>query len=111
MFARLYFTFALAKRLAGTGVTAIAFHPGLITSQLVRDAPWWLKALTGLLTPWEKTTCDVGVYLATAPEVERANGVFFDEKKQPVLLTDKYDPALGERLWHLSEELTGMGAH
>lgn len=105
MFARLYFTFALAKRLTGTDVTAVAFHPGLISSQLVRDAPWWLKALTGLLTPWEKTTCDVGVYLATAPEVEGANGVFFDEKKQPVPLTDKYDPALGERLWRLSEEL------
>ena len=109
MFARLYFTFALAKRLAGTGVTSVAFHPGLITSRLVRDAPWWLKALTGLLKPWEKTTCDSGVYLATSPEVAQANGVFFDDKKRVVPLNPKYDPALGEKLWALSESLTGQG--
>lgn len=108
MLARLYFTFALAKRLEGTGTTAIAFHPGLITSKLVQDAPWWLKALTGLMKPWEKTTCDSGVYLATAPEVEHANGVFFDDKMQVVPLNGKYDPAVGEKLWHLSEALTGM---
>ncbi len=108
MFARLYFTFALARRLEGTDVTAVAFHPGLITSKLVQDAPWWLKALTGLLKPWEKTTCDVGTYLATAAEVAHANGVFFDENKQPVPLQQKYDPAVGERLWRLSEELTGL---
>lgn len=35
MFARLYFTFALAQRLEGTSTTAVAFHPGLITSKLV----------------------------------------------------------------------------
>ena len=108
MFARLYFTFALARRLEGTGVTAVAFHPGLITSKLVQDAPWWLKALTGLMKPWEKDTCDVGVYLAAAQEVEQASGVFFDDNKQLVPLNSKYDPALGEKLWRLSEELTGM---
>jgi NAD(P)-dependent dehydrogenase (short-subunit alcohol dehydrogenase family) len=108
MFARIYFTFALAKRLEGTGVTAVAFHPGLITSQLVQDAPWWLKALTVLLKPWEKDTCDVGVYLATAPEAAQANGVFFDDKMQVVPLNNRYDPLLGEKLWHLSEDLTGL---
>lgn len=68
MFARMYFAFELARHLAGSGVTSVAFHPGLITSGLVRDAPWWLRALAGLMKPWEKTTCDIGVYLATAPE-------------------------------------------
>lgn len=43
MFARMYFTFELAKRLEGTGVTAVAFHPGLITSNLVQNAPLVVK--------------------------------------------------------------------
>lgn len=46
------------------------------------------------------------IWLATAQEVEQANGVFFDDRKQLVPLNNKYDPALGEKLWHLSEGLT-----
>ena len=109
MFARLYFVFALAKRLQGTGVTSVAFHPGLVASRLVQGAPWWLKLLTGALKPWEKTTCASGVYVATAPKAAAANGVFFDEQKRLVALNDQYDPALGEQLWQLSEALTGLG--
>ena len=108
MFARMFFTFELAKRLEGTGVTSVAFHPGLIKSNLVQNAPWWLKAVTGLMKPWEKDDCEIGVYLATAKEAGQANGVFFDDKKQIVPLNKKYDPILGEKLWNISEELTGI---
>jgi NAD(P)-dependent dehydrogenase (short-subunit alcohol dehydrogenase family) len=106
MFARLYFTFALAKRLEGSGVTAVAFHPGLIGSRLVQGAPWWLRALTGLLKPWEKNTCEGGVSLATASELADANGVFFDDKNRIIPIHQQYDPTLGEQLWQLSERLT-----
>lgn len=99
MFARVYFALELARRLENGGVASVAFHPGLITSNLVQTAPWWLKALMGLTKPWEKTTCDIGVYLATNPAVASANGAFFDDKRQVVPLRDKYDPALGEQLW------------
>ena len=109
MFARLYFAFALARRLQGTSVTSVAFHPGLVSSRLVKDAPWWLKLLTGVLKPWEKTTCESGVYVATAPEAA-ANGAFFDDQKRLVALNDKYNPAIGEQLWQLSEALTGLAS-
>ena len=61
-----------------------------------------------MLKPWEKTTCESGVYVATAPEAAALNGVFFDEQKQLVALNDYYDPAIGEQLWQLSEALTGL---
>lgn len=108
MFARMFFTFELAKRLEGTGVTSVAFHPGLITSNLVKNAPLWLKAIASLMQPWEKDNCEIGVYLAAAKEVEKANGVFFDDKKQMVPLNKKYDAVLGEKLWSISEGLTGI---
>lgn len=108
MFGRMFFTFELAKRLAGTGVTAVAFHPGLIQSNLVQHAPWWLKAVTTLMKPWEKTECEIGVYLATAQAAEAATGVFFDDQKQIVPLNAKYDPVVGERLWRMSEHLTSL---
>ncbi len=109
MFARLYFAFALARHLQGTGVTSVAFHPGLVSSRLVKGAPWWLKLLTGVMKPWEKTTCASGVYVATAPEAAAANGVFFDDQMRRVALNDRYDPAISDRLWQLSEALTSLG--
>ena len=108
MFGRMFFTFELAKRLAGTGVTAVAFHPGLIQSNLVQHAPWWLKMITTLMKPWEKTECKIGVYLATAKAAEAATGVLFDDQKQIVPLNAKYDPVVGEQLWRMSEHLTGL---
>ena len=104
MFARMFFTFELAKQLTGTDVKAVAFHPGLITSNLVKDAPMWLKAITMLMKPWEKKECDIGVYLATANDLQ--NGAFYDDKKKIIALNEKYDPRTGEKLWKLSEALT-----
>ncbi|AUD02129.1 SDR family NAD(P)-dependent oxidoreductase [Spirosoma pollinicola] len=106
--ARHYFVFTLARRLAGTGVSSVAFYPSLVKSRLAKNAPWWLKVVTGLMEPWAKATCDIGVYLATAPEVAQETGVFFDDNKQLVPLHTQYDPAIGEKLWHLSEQLTGI---
>jgi NAD(P)-dependent dehydrogenase (short-subunit alcohol dehydrogenase family) len=37
---RVLFTCELARRIEGTGVTANAFHPGLVKTRLLRHAPW-----------------------------------------------------------------------
>ena len=105
--ARLYFVFTLARRLTGTGVTSVAFYPGLVSSRLAKHAPWWLKAVTGLMQPWARNSCAIGVYLATAPEVAQATGVFFDDQQQLIPLHTQYDPAMGDQLWQLTEALTG----
>ena len=107
--ARHYFVFTLARRLQGTGVTSVAFYPGLVSSKLAKHAPWWLKAVTGLTALRAKDTCAIGVYLATAPEVAQATGVFFDDQRQLIPLHTQYDPVIGDTLWHLSEEFTGLG--
>jgi NAD(P)-dependent dehydrogenase (short-subunit alcohol dehydrogenase family) len=39
MFAMAFFSFELARRLEGTGVTASAFHPGWVKSNLGRTCP------------------------------------------------------------------------
>jgi hypothetical protein len=51
-----------------------------------------------------------GVYLATAPELAHANGVFFDDKNRIIPINQQYDPALSEQLWQLSERLTDRPA-
>ena len=106
--ARTLFAFELAKRLKGSGVVSLAFHPGLIKSRLVREAPAWMKVYNALVQPMAKTDCDVGVYLATANEVENHNGAFYDNKKNILPIFEGYDEKIGARLWRTSEELTRL---
>ena len=48
--ADLLFTFELARRLEGSGVTANAVHPGLVRTKLMRDAPAPLRWATWLVS-------------------------------------------------------------
>lgn len=59
MFARTFFSFALAQRLQGSGVSSLVFHPGFIKSDLARNAPWTLKLITSLMNGRGKEVCDI----------------------------------------------------
>lgn len=89
MFARIFFTFTLAKRLQGTNVSAVAFHPGLITSNLVKTAPLWMRIMALVFKPFEKKDCEIGTFLSLEDNVE--NGVFYDDKKKIIHLNEKYN--------------------
>lgn len=108
LFARVIFTSELARRLEGTGVAALAFHPGLIQSNLIRTAPWYMKAYGKLSNRSAKKDCEIGVYLAAAKEVESVTGAFFDDKKQMIPIPQLQNKDVGKRLWRVSEELTGI---
>ena len=109
MFDRVIFAFALARRLEGTGVTSNVFHPGTVRSNLLvtpQNVPLLLKLMTPFFDRSAKETCDIAVYLATAQEVEKVSGVFFDDHMQQVpSLLKKYDEILGNKLWSVSDEL------
>lgn len=107
MFARVAFTSELARRLEGTGVTALAFHPGLVQSNLVRNGPWYIRMYGELANRSAKKDCEIGVYLAAAKEVENVSGAFFDDRKQIVSFPELQNEESGRRLWRMSEELIG----
>lgn len=106
MYARVLFTFELAKRLEGTGVTANAFHPGLVKSNLVRKAPPFLKMLTSVMNALAKADCAVGVELSANPRFEKISGAFFNDKMDRVPSIETYDRVSAEKLWSISEALT-----
>jgi NAD(P)-dependent dehydrogenase (short-subunit alcohol dehydrogenase family) len=107
------FTRELARRLAGSGVTANCLHPGFVntrfanesgglTSFVVRAAKYFA------LTPQEgaKTI----IYLAASPEVAGVTGQYFYQC-QPVTPTEEaQNDAHARRLWEISAQLTGVGA-
>ncbi|WP_422770442.1 SDR family NAD(P)-dependent oxidoreductase [Plantactinospora sp. WMMC1484] len=104
------FTVELAKRLAGTGVTANCLHPGFARTALGRDVTGPLGAAVRLVLrfqPGPATGARTSLYLASSPEVAEVTGGYFVRCKpaEPGPLAG--DAAAAVRLWTISEELTG----
>src|SRR5256884_3773203 len=76
--ANVLFARELARRLAGTGVTVNALHPGLVRSHLFQDGPPLLRVLLssvgGLFMLSPRQGAHGSVYLATASEVGGESG-------------------------------------
>ena len=100
--ALILFTYALAERLRGTGVTANCLHPGVIKTKLLRAG---FGDYPGDTPEKGARTC---VYLACSPEVEKISGLYFEECKAVSSSPVSYDRKLQERLWRISKELTGL---
>jgi len=106
--AKTLFTFELARRLEGTGVTANAFHPGLVRSGLPSHLPWFLGAPVRLASVFFAETSETGIYLALSPDVAGITGKFF-ERRRPVPFAPPYDAVAAAReLWDLSARLCGI---
>lgn len=99
------FTWALARRLKGTQVTANAMAPGLIPDTgLFRHSP--PEVVAGLRKRSGRTTAqgaDTAVWLASSPDVEGVNGKFFvDRRKTACEFRNK---TAEEKLWRICEGL------
>ena len=110
--ANILFTRELARRLAGTRVTANCLHPGAVSTRLGQDRETGFgRTLHRLLRPFFLTPArgaETSVYLATSPDVAGVSGeYFFREKSSPVSARAR-DPRSAERLWAWSEKEVGL---
>jgi NAD(P)-dependent dehydrogenase (short-subunit alcohol dehydrogenase family) len=101
-------TYELARRLAGSNVTANCLHPGVIASGFGRNDrgpfAWAIRlAAPFMLSP--ERGAETTIHLATSPEVEGVSGKYFDAKKPRRSSRASYDEVTQRRLWELSEEL------
>jgi NAD(P)-dependent dehydrogenase (short-subunit alcohol dehydrogenase family) len=107
--ANVYFTYELARRLEGTGVTANCLHPGVVSTALFRHLPPWLGLAVKLARPILLSPAqgaDTAVYLAAAPEVADATGQYFEQRAAVETLPESYNVDSARRLWEVSETLT-----
>jgi len=115
----------LAKRLAGTGITANAVHPGVIRTEVFRDVqPEEEQMVTG----WSETNgspiksiaqgASTQVWAAIAPELKDVTGTYLEDTRiarhipSDVLsavgvIEEALDPVAADRLWAISEEIVG----
>jgi NAD(P)-dependent dehydrogenase (short-subunit alcohol dehydrogenase family) len=110
--ANLYFTFELARRLEGTGVTVNAAHPGAVRTELGmnNDAPI-LKLAARLVQPFFRSAergADTSVFLCSAPGLAGVSGRYFANRKQRKPHPRALDAMAAERLWAESAKLAGL---
>jgi NAD(P)-dependent dehydrogenase (short-subunit alcohol dehydrogenase family) len=106
-------TYALARRLQGTGVTANALHPGVVATNFGKEAGGMWPAMFTALAPFELSPekgARTAIFLASSPEVANATGQYFVKSKPARSSKESYDVAAQERLWTLCEQVTGFAA-
>jgi NAD(P)-dependent dehydrogenase (short-subunit alcohol dehydrogenase family) len=108
--ANMLFVRALASRLAGSGVTVNALHPGVIASELARDFPAPFRWMAGLFFKSTEDGARTSLHLATAPELTSVSGLYFVDSKETKPGKSALDDAAAERLWAESVKLVGATA-
>jgi NAD(P)-dependent dehydrogenase (short-subunit alcohol dehydrogenase family) len=109
--ANILFTRELARRLAGSGVSVNALHPGAVATRLGRGSGPLFDLLQSVISVFMKSPAqgaDTSIYLASAPELEGVSGRYFANRKEKQPQPHASDAALAGRLWGISEELTGF---
>jgi NAD(P)-dependent dehydrogenase (short-subunit alcohol dehydrogenase family) len=109
--ANILFTRELARRLAGTGVTANCVHPGTVNTRFGRDGSSMLRFGLGIGRRFLLSAAqgaDTVVYLASSPDVAGATGGYYVKRRLRAPSGAARDPETARRLWAISAELTGL---
>ncbi len=102
------FTRELARRLAGTRVTANCLHPGFVASRFGDEAGGWTGRLFPLIKRFAispEAGADTIVYLASSPEVASVSGEYFAKRKILKPSAAARDDAAARTLWEKSEAI------
>jgi len=111
--ANILFTYELARRLKGSGVTVNALHPGFIATGFARNNGIFYNLgmkVIGFFIRKPDQGAQTSIYLASSPEVEGVSGKYFVDCKAVDSSPLSHDRAMAEKLWQVSLELTGKAA-
>jgi NAD(P)-dependent dehydrogenase (short-subunit alcohol dehydrogenase family) len=101
------FTYELARRLEGTGVTVNALHPGFVRTNFARNNYGLLgkiaMPLVQLFARSPEEGAQTSIYLASSPEVEGVTGEYFVDEEPARSAPISYDREAQQRLWEISE--------
>lgn len=104
----------LAKRLAGSGVTANCLHPGFVATRFGDNSGGIVSVAIRLIKPIGAISPQKGaetiVYLASSPEVAAKSGGYYYKCALATPTKEAQDDADAKRLWDVSAKIAGIGA-
>jgi len=113
--AQIYWTYELAERLKGTGVTVNAVDPGHVISNFNNHTKGLMHIIAGVIYFFDGISSEKGaqtsLYLATDPAVEGISGKYFLDCKPIASSKRSYDATVRQRLWSVSEALIRQKEH
>lgn len=108
------FTYELARRLEGTGVTVNCLHPGAVATDPMQSDPdtspiqtFFYQLMKPFFASPEKGA-EPSIYLSTSPDLEGVTGKFFDRMEEATSSPESHDLTIAGRLWEVSEKLTNL---
>jgi len=104
------FTFALARKLEGTGVTCNCLHPGVVDTNIFNGSRGAFKLVVALMKPFmldSKRGAAVSLWAATSPDLVNVTGKYFVKSKEKESSALSRDPKVQEEIWQWTEKMVG----
>jgi NAD(P)-dependent dehydrogenase (short-subunit alcohol dehydrogenase family) len=102
--ANVLFSAELARRLAGSGITTYALHPGVVATDVWRAVPWPVRPLIKLRMISTEEGAATTLYCANSPSVAMESGLYYDECRVKAPNDCALSQALAAELWQCSEQ-------
>lgn len=110
--ANIYFTYQLARRLDGSQITCNAMHPGFVSTDIGVNAGLshaaWQQFLKSKGAVSAEAGAETAVFLASAPQLNGVTARYFVKCRAIQSSIFSYDFDIGQRLWRMSADLTGV---
>lgn len=107
--ANVLFTYELARRLQGTGVTANCVAPGIVATNFGANngGPMaFFSRATHFIARTPEKGAETSIYLASSPLVEGVTGKYFFDRVEKKSSKESYDAAIAQQLWEVSTQMT-----
>lgn len=95
----------LARRLEGTAVTTSSLHPGAVATDVWRSLPGFAQVVLKWFMLSNEEGARTTLYCATAPELAKVSGRYYEREKERAPNPLALDPALGTEMWTRSEAM------
>lgn len=102
------FAMELAKRLEGTGVTSNVLHPGVVSTDIMRDMPKLMTKIIGLMLASPEKGARTTLMLATDKGLETVTGKYYSQGKLGDYSKLADDASTRAEFWAASEQAVGL---
>lgn len=110
--ANILFTYELDRRLAGSGITTNALHPGFVATGFAKNNGGLMRGIMRIIGKVAARNPEQGaatsIYLASSPDIAGISGQYFSDCKAVESSPESYDRATAQHLWDVSLGLTGL---